>query len=95
MTQCNVSDGPFGPESHLMRADVDHYLFNAAKRHGAHVYEGLKVAGLEIGDDGADMRLTDGTELRAEYVIDATGRNSVLADKYSLREEPSRFRTDS
>lgn len=95
VTQCNVSDGPFGPESHLMRADVDHYLFNAAKRHGALVYEGVKVAGLEIGDDGANVSLSNGTEFRAEYVIDATGRNSVLADKYSLREEPSRFRTNS
>ena len=95
VTQCNVSDGPFGAESHLMRADVDQYLFSAAKRHGALVYEGVKVAAVDVNDEGASVSLSDGVEIHTEYIIDATGRNSVLAEKFSLREEPSRFRTDS
>ncbi len=95
VTQCNVSDGPFGPEAHLMRADLDQYLFEAAKRYGALAYEGVKVEGVAFDDDGADVRLSTGHELRAAYVIDATGRNSVLAKQFGLREEPSRFRTRS
>ena len=95
VTQCNVSDGPFGPESHLMRADVDQYLFEAAKRHGSLVYEGVRVDEIDFAKEGATVSLADGTHIRAEYIVDATGRNSVLADKFSLREEPSRFRTDS
>lgn len=95
VTQCNVSDGPFGPESHLMRADVDQYLFEAAKRYGALAHEGVKIEDTSFDDDGVTVRLSSGAELRAAYLIDATGRNSVLADKFGLREEPSRFRTDS
>ena len=94
-TQCNVSDGPFGSESHLMRADVDKYLFDAAQRYGSLAFEGVKVKQVEFDDNGATISLDDGTDLHAQYVIDATGRNSVLADKFELREEPCRFDTDS
>ncbi|WP_420597051.1 NAD(P)/FAD-dependent oxidoreductase [Deinococcus sp.] len=95
VTQCNVSDGPFGPESHLMRADVDQYLCEAAERHGCLVYEGVKVQDVAFDEAGVSVKLSGGSELRAAYVIDATGRNSVLAEKFALREEPSRFRTNS
>jgi len=95
VTQCNVSDGPFGPEAHLMRADLDQYLFEAAKRYGALAHEGVKVEGVAFDDGGVDVRLSTGQGLRAAYVVDATGRNSVLAKQFGLREEPSRFRTRS
>jgi tetracycline 7-halogenase / FADH2 O2-dependent halogenase len=95
VTQCSVSDGPFGPESHLMRADVDEYLSAAAQRHGAVAYEGVRIEDVTIDADGVTVALAGGTELRADYVIDATGRNSVLAAKFGLREEPCRFATDS
>ena len=95
VTQCVVSEGPFGPESHLMRADVDQYLFEVAQRYGAHAYEGVRISGVDVDADGVTVRLADGTVLRSAYVIDATGRNSVLATEFGLREEPCRFRTDS
>ena len=95
VTQCSVSDGPFGPESHLMRADVDQYLFEVAQKHGALAYEGTRIEGVEFDADGVTVRLAGGTDLRAAYVVDATGRNSVLATQFGLREEPCRFRTDS
>jgi tetracycline 7-halogenase / FADH2 O2-dependent halogenase len=93
-TQCNVSDGPFGPESHLMRADVDQYLFEVARKHGSLAYEGSRITDVDIADR-VTVTLADGTVIEAEYVVDATGRNSVLADKFGLREEPCRFATDS
>jgi FADH2 O2-dependent halogenase len=95
VTQCSVSEGPFGPESHLMRADIDEYLFKAAVRHGAQAYEGTRVEDLRFGADGVQARLTGDLELTADYVIDATGRNSVLANLFGLREEPCRFVTNS
>ena len=95
VTQCSVSEGPFGPESHLMRADVDEYLFKAAVRHGAQAYEATRVEDLRFADAGAHARLTGDLELTADYVIDATGRNSVLANLFGLREEPCRFATNS
>jgi tetracycline 7-halogenase / FADH2 O2-dependent halogenase len=95
VTQCNVNEGPFGPESHLMRADVDAYLFRAAVRYGALDREGVGIADVRIDEDGARVALDTGEVLEGEYVIDATGRGSVLAAMYDLREEPCRFETQS
>ena len=95
VTQCNVSENAFGAEAHLMRSDVDSYLFDAAKRYGAHAVEGIKVTDVDFDDDGATVNLAEGKNIRARYVIDATGRNSVLARQFALREEPCRFDTDS
>ncbi|GAA2468111.1 NAD(P)/FAD-dependent oxidoreductase [Winogradskya humida] len=95
VTQCSVSEGPFGPESHLMRADIDQYLFNAAVRYGAVAREGVRVANVDITAEQAIVELANGETVHSDYVIDATGRTSVLADAYGLREEPSRFLTDS
>jgi tetracycline 7-halogenase / FADH2 O2-dependent halogenase len=93
-----VSDGPFGPESHLMRADVDQYLFRAAQKYGATAFEGSRVTRLDIQSDGVEMEVAtpDGVRmLKADYVIDASGRQSLLADRLGLREEPCRFKTNS
>ncbi|SDQ22286.1 NAD(P)/FAD-dependent oxidoreductase [Quadrisphaera sp. DSM 44207] len=95
VTQCNVSAGPFGPESHLMRADVDQYLFDAAVRYGALAREGVRVQHVHLGDDAVAVELADGEVIGARYVVDATGRQSVLANQLGLREEPCRFATAS
>ena len=95
VTQCNVSEGPFGSESHLMRSDVDQYLFEAARAYGATAYEGVKIESVAFDEDGAIVGLSDGNKILAHYVVDATGRNSVLAATFELREEPCRFETDS
>ncbi|WP_433040364.1 NAD(P)/FAD-dependent oxidoreductase [Dactylosporangium sp. CS-033363] len=94
VTQCSVSEGPFGPESHLMRADIDKYLFEASVRHGAVAREGVRITEVSFGDV-VSIALDNGETFTADYVIDATGRTSVLADTFGLRDEPCRFRTDS
>ena len=95
VTQCNVSDGPFGPESHLMRADIDQFLFEAAKKHGADAIEGVRVDDVAIDGSGVRITLSNKTTLESEYVIDATGRTSVLANHFGVREDTARFRTNS
>ncbi|MFB9239325.1 NAD(P)/FAD-dependent oxidoreductase [Plantactinospora siamensis] len=95
VTQCSVSEGPFGPESHLMRADIDQHLFQAAIGYGALAREGVRVAGVDIDADRARIEFSTGEVFTADYVIDATGRTSVLANEFGLREEPCRFVTDS
>ncbi|GAA2879005.1 halogenase [Actinoplanes cyaneus] len=95
VTQCSVSEGPFGPESHLMRADIDQYLFNACVRYGAIAREGVRIRSVDIQPSEAVVVLDDGETFRSDYVIDATGRTSVLAEKFGLREEPCRFETNS
>jgi tetracycline 7-halogenase / FADH2 O2-dependent halogenase len=95
VTQCSVSEGPFGPESHLMRADIDQYLYEASVRYGAVGREGVRVTAVDINADGATIELDNDEVFEADYVIDATGRFSVLANTFGLRDEPCRFRTDS
>lgn len=97
VTQCNVSEGRYGPESHLLRADVDAYLFAAAQRYGAVAYEGTLAEGVDFAPEGggATVRLRGGSVVSARYVIDATGRRSVLAEQLGLREEPCRLATDT
>ncbi|MET0425407.1 MAG: NAD(P)/FAD-dependent oxidoreductase, partial [Actinoplanes sp.] len=95
VTQCSVSEGPFGPESHLMRADIDQYLFEASVKYGAIAREGVRIQSVDITPDEATVVLDNGETVHSEYLIDATGRNSVLADAFGLREEPCRFLTDS
>lgn len=95
VTQCNVSEGPFGPESHLMRADIDAYLFKAALTYGATAFEGVQVTNIAIDEAGVTLAFADGKRIGAQYVVDATGQQSILADQFGLRENPCRFKTNS
>ncbi|WP_018505276.1 NAD(P)/FAD-dependent oxidoreductase [Parafrankia discariae] len=95
VTQCSVSEFPNGPEMHMHRQDIDSYLFYSAVRHGAHPRQRTSVDHMEITDDAATLTTRAGERIRVRYVVDASGRNSVLANQYGLREDPCRFRTHS
>ena len=76
------------------RAEFDHILIRNAARKGAQVHEGCKVTGVEFhgedGDDGATVtaRYDDGHEhqWRAHFVVDASGRDTFLANRFKLKE---------
>ena len=72
VTQCNVTHGPFGPESHLMRGDVDEHLYHGAVRHGAIGREGVRVAEVDLREDGVGVHLADGSSFEARYVVDTS-----------------------
>ncbi|EFC82347.1 NAD(P)/FAD-dependent oxidoreductase [Parafrankia sp. EUN1f] len=95
VTQCSVSEFPNGPEMHMHRQDIDSYLFYSAVRHGAHPRQRTFVDRVEITDSAATLHTRAGEQLRVRYVVDASGRNSVLANQYGLREDPCRFRSHS
>ena len=83
-------------ESHLFRQDVDAYLFHTAVKYGARPRLNTKIVDVDIDPgDGAVLRSDRGEEFRAQYVVDASGFRSPLADKYALRETPTRARTNS
>ncbi len=90
--------GPLQPvfrESQLYRQDVDHHLVRTAVAYGVEYRDETTVTGIEIDGDGARITVDDGSELTARYVVDASGRHSVLASTYGLREEPTRLRHHS
>ncbi|MFH8983826.1 NAD(P)/FAD-dependent oxidoreductase [Streptomyces varsoviensis] len=83
------------PEPHFHRPDIDAYLLRCARERGADVRRGGKVSGAAAGPDGAAVRLSDGTEVRARYLVDASGPDSPLVSALGLRQEPAPFATAS
>lgn len=83
-------------ETHLFRQDIDSYLFHVAVKYGAEPRLNTRIADVEIDpDSGAVLRTDKGEEFRASYVVDGSGFRSPLAEKFALRETPTRARTHS
>ncbi len=73
------------------RAEFDRILLERAKELGVDVREGTRVTACEFAPDAAIVDYANGTtgRVRARAMVDATGRNGLLARKYALRtDEP-------
>lgn len=82
-------------ESHLFRQDIDAYLFNVAVKYGAEPRLATRIQDIETGPGGVVLRSERGEEFHAEYLVDGSGYRSPVADKFGLREEPTRARHHS
>ncbi|HEX4630336.1 MAG TPA: NAD(P)/FAD-dependent oxidoreductase [Chthoniobacterales bacterium] len=74
----------------VTRADFDKVLLDHAAESGAEVREETGVDNIEFSDDGATVTIRGRAEERpseisARYVIDASGRNSILSAKFKLK----------
>jgi flavin-dependent dehydrogenase len=74
----------------VTRADFDKVLLDHAAESGAEVCEETSVDSVDFADDGATLAITrkangGSKEIRARYVIDASGRNSILLAKFKLK----------
>ena len=67
------------------RATFDKLLLDRAKDAGAEVREETCVEAVAFDADGAEIKLPQGAA-RARYVIDASGRNTVLGSHFKLKE---------
>jgi FADH2-dependent halogenase len=70
----------------VKRADFDKLLLDHAADVGAEVREETAVEKVDFSVDEARLTLRGGEQLRAKYVIDCTGRNSLLGGQFKLRE---------
>ncbi|MEM9133631.1 MAG: NAD(P)/FAD-dependent oxidoreductase [Actinomycetota bacterium] len=86
---------PIFRESQFYRQDVDHHMVGVAQDYGVTYRDRTAVRAVDIDDDVATLTLDGGDTVTTRFVVDATGRNSVLADTYGLREEPCRLRHSS
>src|SRR5437868_7177221 len=74
----------------VTRADFDKVLLDHAAESGAEVREETSVDKIDFSDDGVTIAVS-GTKnggtaaIRARYVIDASGRNSILGAKFKLK----------
>ena len=69
----------------VTRADFDKVLLDHAAESGAEVHEGTSVKSVEFANEHVDLAITNGTSIRARYLIDASGRNSVLGTKFNIK----------
>jgi geranylgeranyl reductase family protein len=69
------------------RADFDKLLLDNAAQRGAEVREETTVERVEFDDGGATVHLigNDQLPIRARYVIDASGRHTVIGQQKSLK----------
>ncbi len=89
--------GRYGHAYQVKRAEFDQLLFENARRLGADVREGVTArdAEFETGRVSVGVREQDGAETRlnARYLVDATGRDTFLGNKLSLKAPDPRHRT--
>jgi flavin-dependent dehydrogenase len=73
----------------VRRSDLDEILFRHAGAQGAVTVEGCHVRGVTFDDDGATVSATlgDGAaqRWRAAYVVDASGRDTLLAGQFQSK----------
>jgi flavin-dependent dehydrogenase len=72
------------------RAEFDHVLLDHAAENGAEVREETSVKGIEFFNNRAELQVEGKSsvseKIRARYVIDASGRHSVLGNHFKLKE---------
>jgi flavin-dependent dehydrogenase len=67
------------------RAKFDAVLLERARRVGAEVREETRVDRVDFAEDAATLHTSAG-EIRARYVIDASGRQTVIGQQFGLKE---------
>jgi len=75
----------------VRRSDLDEILFRNAAARGAEALEGCKVRDVRFDADGATVRaqMDDGERRswRARFVVDATGRDTLLANQFRCKQK--------
>lgn len=85
---------PSRSEMHLYRQDVDSYVVNAAIKYGSKFLFNTKVTDVK-SDEEVRVTLSNGSEIRCQYIIDAVGSNSPLAKIFDLRDTIPKVKTNS
>lgn len=87
MSEIGSQSLPFHPSFQLDRSTLERFLRDDAKARGTHLLEGAKVTAVELGDPHRVTFTHEGRErtASARWVVDATGRTSLLAKQLGLR----------
>ncbi|MED5618415.1 NAD(P)/FAD-dependent oxidoreductase [Ideonella sp. BN130291] len=83
----------------VRRSEMDELLFRHAEKQGARAIEGCRVRDVQFDDDGATVQaeLDDGAKRswRARFVIDASGRDTFLANKFKSKKKNPRHNSSA
>jgi FADH2 O2-dependent halogenase len=83
--QAVIPSQPHGHELHLFRQDSDQFMAATAISYGAKVLQDTTVKDIEMTPHAVAITTSSGNFL-AEYIVDAGGYQSILAQKYKLRD---------
>ncbi len=79
----------------VLRSEFDKILLDHAAETGCDVRQQTQVESFEIDDDGVTLYSGNGKHVvRAKYVIDCSGRNCLIGNRYQLRRPLSQFATN-
>jgi len=83
----------------VRRSELDELLFRDAARKGARTFEGQRVREVAFEAEGAvaGIELEDGTRhaWRAKFVVDASGRDTLLANQLRCKEKNKRHNSSA
>ncbi|WP_435104736.1 NAD(P)/FAD-dependent oxidoreductase [Arhodomonas sp. AD133] len=82
-------------ETHLFRQDIDAYMLRTAVRYGAVLRSRRADGDIDIGSEGVSVEGAHGETIRANYVVDVSGRDSPVANRFGLRQEAEGMETRS
>ena len=93
----NAMGNPFPSTYQVRRSQFDEILFRNAARKGATAIEACRVTGVEFRNGGAEVsaREADSAEKqwRARFVVDASGRDTFLANRFKVKQRDPRNNT--
>jgi len=76
---------PYGHELHIHRQDSDYLLTSIAISYGATILQNTFIQDITINPDGVEILTSKGATYRANYVVDAGGMKSLIANKFDWR----------
>lgn len=94
-TQMYTLVPPLGPDTHLFRQDTDAYITMAALRYGANYRPNTLITDIDINDEGVRLTTKNDEVFSANYLVDASGFRSVVANKFDLVDKSIPFKTNT
>lgn len=76
---------PYGHEIHITRQDSDYFLTSVATSYGATILQGTFIKDINVKSSGVEIITTKDVIYESDYVIDAGGMKSILAQKEGWR----------
>jgi flavin-dependent dehydrogenase len=70
----------------ILRSKFDQILLEHAAEIGCDVRQGTPVDSVDINADGVTVWFGENRSIRAKYLIDCSGRNCVIANRFQLRQ---------
>lgn len=82
-------------ENHFFRQDIDAWMLQVAARYGARLQQHARVVDIDVDEHGVTVNGSAGEAWRGRFVVDASGFRSPIAEKFGLRETPTRLQHHS